>query len=97
MPRKMIAIITLFLSITMSAGSAYAGFAGHNSKGDYGLQSASQPPPGFYLIAPMYYRYDGERLKNRDGDSVRIDLEGRGSLDMNAYILGFIFYNWRIC
>ena len=39
----------------------------------------------------MYYRYDADSLKNRDGDTVRIDPEGRGSLDVNAYVLGLIW------
>jgi len=84
-------VISLILIIALTAGPAYAGFAGHNTKGDFGLQSGSQPPPGFYLVAPMYYRYEGDSLKNRNGDSVRIDPEGSGSLTANAYVLGFIW------
>ena len=84
-------ISTLFLIITMNADSANAGFAGHNTKGDYGLQSGSQPPPGIYVVAPMYYRYDGDSLKNSDGESISLDPNEQGSLDANAYILGFIW------
>ena len=91
MPEKVTAIIVLFLIIVMNADSANAGFAGHNTKGDFGLQAGSQPPPGVYAVLPMYYHYDGERLKNRDGDSIQIDPEGRGSLDANAYVFGFIW------
>jgi hypothetical protein len=72
-------------------GPAHAQFAGHNTKGDFGLQSGSQAPPGFYVVAPMYYRYDGDSLKNRDGDSVSIDPEERGSLDVNAYVFGLVW------
>ncbi len=73
--------------IILIAWPAYAQFAGHNTKGDYGLQSGSQPPPGVYGVL-MYYRYDADSLKNRDGDTVRIDPEGQGSLEANAYVLG---------
>ena len=91
MPTKVIAIITLLLTITMYADYAHAGFAGHNTKGDFGLQAGSQPPPGIYVVAPMYYRYDADSLKNRDGESIRIDPEERGSLEANAYVFGFIW------
>jgi hypothetical protein len=72
-------VVALLSVVTiLSAGPAHAQFAGHNTKGDYGLQSGSQPPPGVYVV-PMYYRYDGDSVKNRNGDSVRLDPEGRGS------------------
>ena len=64
--------------------------AGHNTKGDFGLQSGTQPPPGL-LIAPMYYRYSGDTLRDSRGDKIRIDPEERGSLDANSYVLGFIW------
>jgi len=84
-------VVALLAAVTiLSAGLAHAQFAGHNTKGDYGLQSGSQPPPGVYLV-PMYYRYDGDSVKNRDGDTVRIDPEEGGSLDVNAYVLGLIW------
>ena len=35
----------------LSANASFAGFGGHNMKGDFGVLSASQPPPGFYAIA----------------------------------------------
>ena len=57
-------------------GPAHAQFAGHNTKGDFGLQSGSQAPPGFYVVAPMYYRYDGDSVKNRNGDSVSLRPRG---------------------
>lgn len=85
-----IAAIILFLVLGLKADLALAGFAGHNTKGDWGLQSGTQPPPGMYLV-PLYYRYDGSDLINSDGESVRLDPEGGGSLDMNAYTLGFVW------
>lgn len=60
---------------------------GHNLKGDYGLMSGTQPTPGFYL-APVYMHYNGDTLRNRNGDSVGIDPERRASLDANAYMAG---------
>lgn len=82
---------SLLVSVAaLNADLALAGFAGHNTKGDWGLQSGTQPPPGLYLV-PLYYRYDGSELKNRNGDKLRFDPEGRGSLDVNAYVLGVIW------
>ncbi len=89
--RHLVCTAILLVSVLSLHGQqALAGFAGHNTKGDYGLQSGSQLPPGMYLY-PMYYRYDGSDLINRDGDSIRIDPEGRGSLDVNAYVLGILW------
>ncbi len=81
-------VICLFLSVTIYAGSVFAGFLGHNSKGDFGLTSGTQLPPGFYVV-PLYYRYDGDSIKDQDGKSIQIDPKGQGSLDLNAYVLGF--------
>jgi hypothetical protein len=92
MKERVFLLVALLGAMTiLYAGPAHAQFAGHNTKGDFGLQSGSQAPPGVYVVAPMYYRYDGDSLKNRDGDDVRIDPEGRGSLDVNAYILGLVW------
>ncbi|MEN8692895.1 MAG: transporter [Desulfobacterales bacterium] len=87
--RKWIFSISILLGMTlMCSQTSFAGFLGHNAKGDYGLQSGTQLAPGFY-VNPYYYRYVGDSLKDKNGDSVQIDPEGRGSLDINAYVLGF--------
>jgi hypothetical protein len=83
-------IVSVVMTIILHAGPVYAGFAGHNSKGDFGLQSGSQPPPGFY-IAPMYYRYDTDTLKDLDGNSVSLAPQNKGSLEANAYVLSLIW------
>jgi len=90
MPARTLAIVNLCVILAFASGGAYAGFAGHNTKGDFGLQSGTQPPPGL-LIAPMYYRYSGDTLRDSKGDKVSIDPEERGSLDANSYVLGFIW------
>lgn len=63
------AIVTVMAITILHAQSSFAGFAGHNTKGDFGLQSGSQLPPGFYLVAPMYYRYDADTIRDRDKSS----------------------------
>jgi hypothetical protein len=92
MKRRVFLAAALLGAVTiLNAGPSQAQLSGHNTKGDFGLQSGSQAPPGFYVVAPMYYRYDGDSLKNRDGDSVSIDPEERGSLDVNAYVFGLVW------
>ena len=89
--RRFLAILPLLISTILCSQTSFAGFAGHNTKGDFGLQSGSQPSPGWYLLAPMYYRYDGDSIKDRDGNETSIDPEERGSLEANAYVLGLIW------
>ena len=70
---------------------ARAQYNGHNTKGDYGLFSGSQPPPGFYLAAPIYIRYEADTLRNSEGDPVSLDPDRRSSLTVNAYVAGLIW------
>jgi hypothetical protein len=37
-------------------------------KGTVGLKSGSQPPPGVYFIAPLFYVYKADEVKDRDGN-----------------------------
>ena len=83
--------LLLSLIILMQSSVVLASFSGHNTKGDFGLQSGSQPPPGFYAIAPMYYRYEADTLRDSSGNAISPDPEGRGSLTANAYIFGLIW------
>ena len=89
MARRLFAPGPFVLLLLSLAGSAEvrAQFNGHNTKGDFGLQSGSQAPPGHYLVAPMYIRYDADTLRNRDGDRVSRDF----SLDVNAYVFGYLW------
>jgi len=83
--------LALMISCILQAQVSFAGFAGQNTKGDYGLQSGSQLPPGFYMIAPMYYRYDADTVRNSEGEKISIDPKESGSLAANAYIFGLIW------
>lgn len=49
--RFVYAIPLLVVFALLPATPLFAGFGGHNMKGDFGVLSASQPPPGFYAIA----------------------------------------------
>lgn len=86
MQRMTLAGLTAVAILCLSS-PAYAQFAGNNVRGDYGLMSGSQPGPGFYFI-PGYLRYDGDTIRNRNGDVVAIDTERRGDLKANGFVLG---------
>ena len=84
-------LVMALVIVLLYSHTSLAGFAGNNTKGDFGLQSGSQLPPGWYLVAPMYYRYDADTLRDRDGNQVSVDPQERGSLIANAYVLGLIW------
>ena len=79
----------LVVAVLASPDPSLAQFNGFNTRGDYGLQAASQPPPGWYLVAPMYWRYHTGTFKDANGDAVLPD--ERDSLDVNAFVLGLIY------
>lgn len=84
-PLHVLAIVAL--ALVAGGAEVSAQLSGHNTKGDFGLLAGSQAPPGFYVVAPLYLRYEADTLRNRDGDSNRLDF----SLDVNAYIFGFLW------
>lgn len=73
----------------MVAGPVQAQLSGHNTKGDFGLQSGSQAPPGWYLVAPMYYRYSADEFRDRNGDRF-LAIASSGSVEATAWITGAI-------
>jgi hypothetical protein len=70
-------------ALMLGACPAEAQFLGHNTPGDFGLQSGSQAPPGLYLIAPLYVRYDSDTLRNGLGA-----LPAETEINVNAYVFG---------
>jgi hypothetical protein len=78
------------MALTLTATQARAQFNGSNLKGDFGLQSGSQAPPGFY-VSGMYVHYWGESLRDRNGNSLALDPEEEGSLNVNGYGLGALY------
>jgi hypothetical protein len=56
---------------------------GSHTPGDYGVQSGSQPQPGFYA-ALFYLRYDADTIKDADGNTIRPAPTSPGSLAVSA-------------
>jgi hypothetical protein len=66
---------TLTAALVLASSPARAQFLGHNFRGDFGLQSGSQPAPGLNLSV-MYLRYSADVLRDRNGDEFRADIPG---------------------
>jgi hypothetical protein len=65
------------------AAPAQAQLNGSHSLGDFGVQSGSQPAPGFYA-ALFYYHYGTDTIKNADGNTVRLAPAAPGSIGLSA-------------
>jgi hypothetical protein len=63
-------LIAALLCTLLPTASAHAQLSGSHSLGDFGVQSGSQPSPGFYA-ALFYYRYDTDTIKDLNGNVVR--------------------------
>src|SRR5215510_11708418 len=73
---------SLILAVAIVLVNPAKGFAqlnGQNIKGDAGLKSGSQAPPGTYVAVPLYF-YTADQIKDRDGNQVR-----KGSLDAAVF------------
>ncbi len=73
--RFLFLMVPLAAALTLASSPAHAQFLGHNFHGDFGLQSGSQPPPGFNLSI-MYLRYSADVLRDKNGNEIRPDVPG---------------------
>jgi hypothetical protein len=85
-----VSFLTLILMLSVTPESAFSQLSGHNTKGDFGLLSGTQSPPGWYAVAPMYYRYSADEFRDHSGDRLTA-VEGGGSLEANAWVAGAIW------
>jgi len=67
----------------LRAVPAEAQLNGSHTPGDFGVQSGSQPQPGFYA-ALFYLRYDADTIKGRDGNIIRPSPSAPGSIAVAA-------------
>jgi hypothetical protein len=51
-------------------------------KGSAGLKAGSQPPPGGYVVAPLFYFYHTDTLRDRDGQALPV------TADLNTSFFG---------
>jgi hypothetical protein len=79
-------VLATFLGLPQAA---VAQLNGPNIKGDMGLKSGSQAPPGGYFIVPLYF-YSADALKDRHGNVVV-----EGSLDTAVFGPGFNYVSTK--
>ena len=80
----------------LTAPLAYGQYLGGNFAGDYGIQAATQASPGFYL-AGVYIRYDGETLRDAQGNPITLQPGTDSQLDVNGFGFGILWVsNWKI-
>ena len=60
--------MAVVLSCVSTVVPAEAQLNTQHIKGTVGLKSGSQAPPGLYFIAPLFYVYKTDDVKDRDGD-----------------------------
>ena len=65
--------------VIVSPDRGFAQLNGQNIKGDTGLKSGSQAPPGTYVAVPLYF-YTADQIKDRDGKQLRT-----GNLDASVF------------
>jgi hypothetical protein len=68
-------------AIALAPAIARGQYQGSNIKGDYGLQSGTQAPPGAYF-GIAYLRYDTDSVRNRNGDQIN---PGTGNVDVSGF------------
>jgi len=60
-------VIAVVLGCICMVAPAEAQLNTQDIKGTVGLKSGSQAPPGVYFIAPLFYVYKTDEVKDRDG------------------------------
>jgi hypothetical protein len=65
--------------VIVNPTKGFAQLNGQNIKGDTGLKSGSQAPPGTYVAIPLYF-YSADQIKDRDGNELR-----KGNLDAAVF------------
>ena len=86
----LIVLVTVFVLAILLVPDARAQYNGHNSLGDFGLMSGSQPAPGFYITG-FYYRYGANEILNRNGERLTLSPDEPGEITINA-IVPLIWY-----
>lgn len=76
--------------VILTATPAFAQLNGENVPGDNGVRSGSQAAPGTY-VGVLYYRYDTDTIRNKDGTRLVFDPRQPGSQTVNAALPLFIY------
>jgi hypothetical protein len=79
--RKLVRAIAVVSALLLVSSDLQAQFLGLDLRGDVGLKSGTQSPPGVYLTLPLYYGNDFDGLRDASGNTIA---EG---LDVDLHVL----------
>ena len=71
--------------LACAAAPAEAQLNTQHIKGTVGLKAGSQPPPNLYVILPLFYVYNADEVRDRNGARLPVD----ATLTSHAYGAGF--------
>jgi hypothetical protein len=80
------AAVALVLTLSIDA-PAFAQLNTQHLKGSTGLKNGSQPPPGWYFVAPTLYFYNTDTVRDREGNQIPVNV----SLTSALFGGGFAF------
>lgn len=66
-------MVASLLACGMAATPVRAQLNTQHIKGTVGLKGGSQPPPHVYVIAPLFYVYRADEVRNREGERFQAD------------------------
>jgi hypothetical protein len=67
--RALLTVVAALTVLLLGAADSAAQLNGQNIKGDAGLKSGSQAPPGAYVAIPLWF-YTADAVKDRDGNEL---------------------------
>jgi hypothetical protein len=73
----------MLAGMLIAPGTASAQYQGHNFKGDFGVNSGSQPGAGVYVLVP-YGQWNADTIKDADGEPFAADRFGGFDLRLIA-------------
>ena len=62
-------LVAISVTALFAVTPAFGQYTGENIRGDFGVNSGSQGPPGLYFIIP-YFQQNADRIKDNDGELV---------------------------
>jgi hypothetical protein len=71
---RVVVVVSITATLLVPA-TARAQYQGHNFRGDLGVNSATQPGPGIYVVMP-YAQWNADTIKDADGDPFAVDRFG---------------------
>mgnify|MGYP001822519958 FL=1 len=80
--------LALLLASAVSVAPASAQLSGNNFRGDWGINSGTQPDPRFYF-APVYARYSTNSIRDSDGNE-RPNVDAEINVDVLAAFVWWV-------